>query len=139
MINIKKLNSFRTMETTRSSNIKISKNKSITKNKKVKFETPVQLNILTPNSISSQSKKYFSLNITDKKSKTKTKFFDKKIVIKSNENQKTDKKTKTRFNISPMIRTPKADNKSYVKYIKDYPKTFYQKIYNIYFSIYMCL
>lgn len=130
MINIKKLNSFRTIETTRSSNIKISKNKSITKNKKVKFETPVQLNILTPNSISSQSKKYFSLNITDKKSKTKSKFFDKKIVIKSNENQKTDKKTKTRFNISPMIRTPKADNKSYVKYIKDYPKTFYQKIYN---------
>ena len=131
MITIKKLNSFKTLDGTKSPNLRLSNSKSIIRGKKVKFETPEQLKILTPNSTSSQNKIFINLNIKDKKQPINTKFFSaKKIIIKSNENKKPEKKTKSRFNISPLIKTPKTEDRNYIKYLQSYPKTFYQKIYN---------
>ena len=131
MITIKKLNSFKTLDLTRSPNLRLTKSKSIIKGKKVKLETPIKLKILTPNSTSSQNKIFFNSYITDKKDKTNAKFFSaKKIIIKSNENPKSEKKIKSRFSISPLIKTSKYEDRNFVKYIQSYPKTFYQKIYN---------
>ena len=139
MISLKKLKNFKTIEPKKSSNLKLSKSKSIKlrnefitpksdkKNKKVRFKTPIELKILTPNSISTKNKKFSNLNKTDKKPK----FFPmKKIIIKSNENQNIDKKAKSRTKILSANISPKRESKTFVKYIKDYPKTFYQKIYN---------
>ena len=131
MITTKKLNSFKTLDLTRSPNLRLTKSKLIIKGKKVNLETPVKLKILTPNSTSSQNKIFFNSNITDKKDKTNVKFFSaKKIIIKSNENSKSGKKIKSRFSISPLNKTSKYEDRNFVKYIQSYPKTFYQKIYN---------
>ena len=135
---IKKLNTFKNLELKRNTNIKLSKRKSILKTKKderesstkkVTFQIPEQLRIMTPNSISMKDKTIFNLNITDKKAQTKSKLFThKNIVIKSSENNKENKKIKSRFNLSPMSNFQKKESQSFVKYIRNYPKTFYQKI-----------
>ena len=129
MFKLKKLNSLSKLESKKSSNINISKNKLKT-DKKVTFNIPAALRIQTPNSISIK-KKFFNLNITNKKPQNKSKFTPtKKIVIKSIENQKTEKRPKSRYNISLTKKLQKKESQSFVKYIQDYPKTFYQKIYS---------
>ena len=138
MIPIKKLNTFKTLELKRNTNIKLSKCKSVLKtkkdgkespNKRVTFQIPEQLRIMTPNSVSMKDKTLFKLNTSDKKAQTKSKFFSpKNIVIKSSENNKENKRTKSRYNLSPMNNFHKKENQSFVKYIRNYPKTFYQKI-----------
>ena len=131
MIKIKKLNPSITFGANKRPKSNISKNKLKNSNKKVKFSNPVQLRILTPNSISIKNKKLFNLNITDKNPQNKSNFFPvKKIAIKSIDNQKTEKKQKSTFSISPLKKSPKKESQSFVKYIQDYPKTFYQKIYD---------
>ena len=131
MITIKKLNSFKTLDVARTPNIRLSNSKSIIRGKKVKFETPEQLKILTPNSTISKNKIFINLNIKDKKKSTSPKLFStKKIIIKLNENKKQVKKSKSRYNITPLNKTPKTEDRNYIKYLQSYPKTFYQKIYN---------
>ena len=131
MISIRKLKSFNTLDMTRSQNLRLSNSKSIIKCKKVKFETPEQLKILTPNSTISKNKIFVNLNIKEKKKPINSKMIlSKKLVIKSNENQKTEKESKSRFNKTSFIKTPKTEDKNYIKYLQSYPKTFYQKIYN---------
>ena len=131
MITIKKLNSFKTLDVARTPNIRLSNSKSIIRGKKVKFETPEQLKILTPNSTISKNKIFINLNIKDKKKSTNSKLVSaKKIIIKLNENKKQVKKSKSRYNITPLNKTPKTEDRNYIKYLQSYPKTFYQKIYN---------
>ena len=130
MIKLKKINSFSIIKSKSNSLFNLSKNK-LKSEKKVKFNTPVELRILTPNSISIKNRTFFNLNKTDKKSKSKPSLTPtKKITIKSNENEKTEKRPKSRFGISPLKKFQKRNSQSFVKYVQDYPKTFYQKIYN---------
>lgn len=130
MINLKKINSFSIIKSKTNSLFNLSKNK-LKSEKKVKFNTPVELRILTPNSISIKNKTFFNLNKTDKKSKSKPSLTPtKKITIKSIENEKTEKRPKSRFGVSPLKKFQKRNSQSFVKYVQDYPKTFYQKIYN---------
>ena len=130
MIKLKKINSFSIIKSKTNSLFNLSKNK-LKSEKKVKFNTPVELRILTPNSISIKNRTFFNLNKTDKKSKSKPSLTPtKKITIKSNENEKTEKRPKSRFGISPLKKFQKRNSQSFVKYVQDYPKTFYQKIYN---------
>ena len=130
MIKLKKINSFSIIKSKSNSLFNLSKNK-LKSEKKVKFNTPVELRILTPNSISIKNRTFFNLNKTDKKSQSKPSFTPtKKITIKSIENQKTEKRPKSRFGVSPLKKFHKRNSQSFVKYVQDYPKTFYQKIYN---------
>ena len=130
MIKLKKINSFSIIKSKTNSLFNLSKNK-LKSEKKVKFNTPVELRILTPNSISIKNRTFFNLNKTDKKSKSKPSLTPtKKITIKSIENEKTEKRPKSRFGISPLKKFQKRNSQSFVKYVQDYPKTFYQKIYN---------
>jgi hypothetical protein len=130
MIKLKKINSFSIIKSKSNSLFNLSKNK-LKSEKKVKFNTPVELRILTPNSISIKNRTFFNLNKTDKKSKSKPSLTPtKKITIKSIENEKTEKRPKSRFGISPLKKFQKRNSQSFVKYVQDYPKTFYQKIYN---------
>ena len=130
MIKIKKLNSFPLKKPKKSSIIKLS-HKKLKLDKKVKFKTPEPLRILTPNSFSIKSKNSLKLDITDKKPQSKLKFIrDKKIVFKSVENQKIEKKQKSRFNLTPTNKLFRHESGNLVKYIRGYPKTFYQKIYD---------
>ena len=130
MIKLKKLNSLTIIQPKKNSFINLSKNK-LKKDKKVKFNTPEALSILTPNSISIKNKTFLNLNKTDKKPQGKSNFTPtKKIVIKSIENQKTEKRPKSNFSFSPTKKIHKRNSQTFVKYIQDYPKTFYQKIYN---------
>ena len=130
MIKLKKLNSLTIIQPKKSSFINLSKNK-LKKDKKVRFNTPEALSILTPNSISIKNKTFFNLNKADKKPQSKPNFTPtKKIVIKSIENQKTEKRPKSNFSFSPTKKIHKRNSQTFVKYIQDYPKTFYQKIYN---------
>ena len=130
MIKLKKINSFSIIKSKSNSLFNLSKNK-LKSEKKVKFNTPVELRILTPNSISIKNRTFFNLNKTDKKSKSKPSLTPtKKITIKSIENEKTEKRPKSRFGVSPLKKFQKRNSQSFVKYVQDYPKTFYQKIYN---------
>ena len=130
MIKLKKINSFSIIKSKTNSLFNLSKNK-LKSEKKVKFNTPVELRILTPNSISIKNRTFFNLNKTDKKSKSKPSLTPtKKITIKSIENEKTEKRPKSRFGVSPLKKFQKRNSQSFVKYVQDYPKTFYQKIYN---------
>ena len=130
MIKLKKINSFSIIKSKTNSLFNLSKNK-LKSEKKVKFNTPVELRILTPNSISIKNRTFFNLNKTDKKSKSKPSLTPtKKITIKSIENEKTEKRPKSRFGVSPLKKFLKRNSQSFVKYVQDYPKTFYQKIYN---------
>ena len=130
MIKLKNINSFSIIKSKTNSLFNLSKNK-LKSEKKVKFNTPVELRILTPNSISIKNRTFFNLNKTDKKSKSKPSLTPtKKITIKSIENEKTEKRPKSRFGISPLKKFQKRNSQSFVKYVQDYPKTFYQKIYN---------
>ena len=130
MIKLKKINSFSIIKSKTNSLFNLSKNK-LKSEKKVKFNTPVELRILTPNSISIKNRTFFNLNKTDKKSKSKPSLTPtKKITIKSIENEKTEKRPKSRFGVSPLKKFQKKNSQSFVKYVQDYPKTFYQKIYN---------
>ena len=130
MIKLKKINSFSIIKSKTNSLFNLSKNK-LKSEKKVKFNTPVELRILTPNSISIKNRTFFNLNKTDKKSKSKPSLTPtKKITIKSIENEKTEKRPKSRFGISPLKKFQQRNSQSFVKYVQDYPKTFYQKIYN---------
>ena len=139
MIKLKKLNSLSSFESKKTPKSILSRNKLKNITKRVKFSTPVQLNILTPNSISIENKKISNLNITDKKTQKKPKLIPKKKpVIKSHENEKTEKTEKrpqSRFCISPTKKNAIKNSKSFgnngnIKCMKNYPKTFYQKIYN---------
>lgn len=130
MIKLKKINSFSIIKSKTNSLFNLSKNK-LKSEKKVKFNTPIELRILTPNSISIKNRTFFNLNKTDKKSKSKPSLTPtKKITIKSIENEKTEKRPKSRFGVSPLKKFQKRNSQSFVKYVQDYPKTFYQKIYN---------
>ena len=130
MIKLKKINSFSIIKSKTNSLFNLSKNK-LKSEKKAKFNTPVELRILTPNSISIKNRTFFNLNKTDKKSKSKPSLTPtKKITIKSIENEKTEKRPKSRFGVSPLKKFQKRNSQSFVKYVQDYPKTFYQKIYN---------
>ena len=138
MIALKQLNPFKTMDLKRNTNIKLSKCKSILKtkkgekehkNKRVKFQIPGELRIMTPNSNSMKDKNFFNLNMADRKSQTQSKFFNpKNIIIKPSENNKKNKRTKSRFNLSPMNKYQNKESQNFVRYIRNYPKTFYQKI-----------
>lgn len=130
MIKLKKINSFSIIKSKTNSLFNLSKNK-LKSEKKVKFNTPIELRILTPNSISIKNRTFFNLNKTDKKSKSKPSLTPtKKITIKSIENEKTEKRPKSRFGVSPLKKFQKRNSQSFVKYVQDYPKTFYQKIYS---------
>ena len=130
MIKIKKLNSFSLKKPKKNSFIEIS-NKKLKVDKKVKFRTPEALRILTPNSISIKSRNSLKLDITDKKTQNKINFLpEKKIVFNSIENKNIEKRPKSRFNLTPSNKLLKRENENLVKYIKGYPKTFYQKIFD---------
>ena len=138
MIALKQLNPFKTMDLKRNTNIKLSKCKSILKtkkgekeqkNKRVKFQIPGELRIMTPNSNSMKDKNFFNLYMADRKSQTQSKFFNpKNIIIKPSENNKKNKRTKSIFNLSPMNKYQNKESQNFVRYIRNYPKTFYQKI-----------
>ena len=55
---------------------------------------------------------------------------EKKIVFNSIENKNIEKRPKSRFNLTPSNKLLKKENENLVKYIKGYPKTFYQKIFD---------
>ena len=129
MIRLKKINSFTALEASKTPKSCLSKNKLKKSNKKVSFANPVLLKILTPNSITTNNKKMFNPNVTDKIPQTKQDFSpSNKIVINSIENQKT-----LRRPISRMIRISRRtlsikEGRSYNKNLQKYPKTFYQKM-----------
>lgn len=132
MISFKHLNTFQKPKDKKYTFIKLS-NYDILNNKKGKdiYIIPEETRIITPKYKMKNNKKYSSFSFNERTSIKSSKFnLNKKVFIKSNENQKSETKKKFSINLSPCNRSPQKQSQSFVKYIRNYPKTFYQKIYN---------
>ena len=146
METLKRPQSFQISTHKKFSNMKLSSHNSIIKkNLKINPLSPTlkntPINIFSP--INNKAKNIISLNKTDKNIKSshsnKNIFENSKKyyiqAVDSINKEKGKDKEKLKFNNSPILykKSPiylKKNEKNFVKYIKNYPKTFYQKIDN---------
>ena len=129
MISFKHLDTFQKPKDKKYSFIKLS-NYDILNNKKGKdiYIIPEETRIITPKYKMKNNKKYSSFSFNERTSIKSSKFnLNKKVFIKSNENQKSETKKKFSINLSPCNRSPQKQSQSFVKYIRNYPKTFYHE------------